>query len=132
MSTTSFQTPAKAARGLGSAKEGTGHYIKQRVSAIGLIFLVPWFLFSVVHAARSGYAGALEWAGQPLTAFLLILTFGAAFYHMRLGMQVVIEDYLWKRSTRTALLILNTFVAIVLFAATSLSVLKIWISAGLS
>lgn len=130
MSTTNFQTPAKSARGLGSAKDGTGHYIKQRVSAIALVFLVPWFLFSVIHAARAGYTGATEWVSQPLNAILLILTFGAAFYHMRLGMQVVIEDYLWKRSTRTAALVLNTFVAIVLFAATSLSVLKIWISAG--
>ncbi|MEL6474464.1 MAG: succinate dehydrogenase, hydrophobic membrane anchor protein [Pseudomonadota bacterium] len=130
MSTTNFQTPAKAARGLGSAKEGTGHYIKQRVSAIALIFLVPWFLFSVIGAARSGYTGALEWVAQPLTAILLILTFGAAFYHMRLGMQVVIEDYLWKRSARQGFLILNTFVAIALFAATALSVLKISIAAA--
>ncbi|HIG21378.1 MAG TPA: succinate dehydrogenase, hydrophobic membrane anchor protein [Henriciella marina] len=128
---TNFKTPAAAARGLGSAKSGTGHHIKQRVSAIALLFLIPWFLYAVIAASRGGYEGATAWLAQPWNAILMILTLGAAFYHMRLGMQVVIEDYIQKAGMKQGLLILNTFVCVGLFTATALSVLKVWISAGL-
>ncbi|MEO0465127.1 MAG: succinate dehydrogenase, hydrophobic membrane anchor protein [Pseudomonadota bacterium] len=125
-----FSTPAARARGLGSAKSGTDHHIRQRVSAIALIFLVPWFLFSVINAAGTDFEAARAWVAQPWNAILLVLTFGAAFYHMRLGMQVVIEDYIYGSGMKTFLLIANTFVAITLFAAAVLSVLNIWISAA--
>lgn len=130
MSNGKFLTPAKAARGLGSSKSGTHHHITQRVSAIALIFLVPWFVFSVINAIQSGEVGAAEWISQPLPAILMILTAGATVYHMRLGMQVVIEDYIAKPGMRGALLILNSFACIVLFAVVALSVLKLWIGAG--
>jgi succinate dehydrogenase / fumarate reductase membrane anchor subunit len=130
MSSPNFLTPAKSARGLGSAKSGTGHYIRQRVSAIALLFLVPWFMYAMMQAVQGGYAGATDWVSQPLNAALLILTAGAAFYHMRLGMQAVIEDYIAKHGTRTALLIFNTFAVIALSLAVILAVLKIWIGAG--
>lgn len=128
--TQSLRTPASQVRGLGAAREGTTHYIRQRVSAIALLVFVPWFIFSAIAASKGGYAGVITWVANPLNAILLTLALGAAFYHMRLGMQVVIEDYIAKTSTRQALLILNTFVALGLFAATALSVLKIWFSAG--
>jgi len=123
-------TSAKNVRGLGSAGTGTLHHIRQRVSALALLFLVPWFLYSIIHACKAGYEGALEWAAQPVNAILLILTLSAALYHMRLGMQVVIEDYIAKSGTRQALLILNTFAVFALATATILSVLKIWFTAG--
>ena len=129
--TTNFKTPTAAARGLGSAKSGTGHHIKQRVSAIALLFLVPWFLYAVIAASRGGFDGATVWLAQPWNAILMVLTLGAAFYHMRLGMQVIIEDYIHKAGMKQGLLILNTFVCVGLFTATALSVLKVWISAGL-
>ncbi|MEM1106259.1 MAG: succinate dehydrogenase, hydrophobic membrane anchor protein [Pseudomonadota bacterium] len=125
-----FTTPTARARGLGSAKAGTEHHIRQRVSAIALALLVPWFLFSVIRASQAGFEGAQAWAGQPWNAILLLLTFSAAFYHMRLGMQVVIEDYIYNTGLKSGLLIANTFAAIALFAITALSVLNIWISAG--
>lgn len=125
-----FETPTARARGLGSAKSGTEHHIRQRVSAIALIFLVPWFLISVINAAGTDYATARAWVEQPWNAILLVLTFSAAFYHMRLGMQVVIEDYIHKSGTKSFLLIANTFLAVALFAVTVLSVLNIWISAA--
>lgn len=126
MSKGEFLTPVKAARGLGSAKSGTAHHIRQRVSALALIVLVPWFLFSVIKAANGGYDAALAWAGQPLNALLLVLTAGAAVYHMRLGMQVVIEDYIGRTGMRGALLILNTFACVALFAAVAMAVIGIW------
>lgn len=125
MSKGQYLTPAKAARGLGSAKSGTAHHIRQRVSAIALIFLVPWFLFSVIKAVLGGYTDALAWVSSPINSVLLILTAAAAIYHMRLGMQVVIEDYIGKAGTRAALMILNTFFCAALFAVIALSVLRI-------
>ncbi|WP_300391678.1 succinate dehydrogenase, hydrophobic membrane anchor protein [Henriciella sp.] len=127
---TNYKTPAAAARGLGSAKAGTNHHIRQRVSAIALVFLVPWFLYAVIAASRAGFDGATDFLSQPWNAILMILTLGAAFFHMRLGMQVIVEDYIAKAGMKQGLLILNTFVCVGLFAATALSVLKIWISAG--
>ncbi|MBK8197461.1 MAG: succinate dehydrogenase, hydrophobic membrane anchor protein [Acidobacteria bacterium] len=126
MSNTPYVTPIKTARGLGASKTGTSHHIRQRVSALALIVLVPWFLFSVMKAALGGYSDALAWVSAPLNATLLILTAGAAFYHMRLGMQAVIEDYIGKPGTRAALLILNTFFAAGLFGVVVMSVLSIW------
>ena len=125
-----MSTSMKSVRGLGAAGAGTGHYIKQRVTAIALLFLVPWFLYSIIQACAAGYAGAIDWVSQPVNAILLILTVSAALYHMRLGLQVVIEDYISRSGTRQALLILNTFAVTALFAATVLSVVKIWIAAG--
>lgn len=125
MSKGQYLTPAKAARGLGSAKSGTAHHIRQRVSAIALIFLVPWFLFSVMKAVLGGYTDALAWVSSPINSVLLILTAAAAIYHMRLGMLVVIEDYIGKAGTRAALMILNTFFCAALFAVIALSVLRI-------
>lgn len=125
-----YRTPAAQVRGLGAARSGTEHYIRQRVSALALLILVPWFVISGLLAMKGGYDSAAGWIGHPFNAIMVVLTLGAAFYHMRLGMQTVIEDYLAKTSTRQALLILSTFFSIGLFAATALSVLKIWISAG--
>ena len=124
----SIRTPLGKVRGLGSAKHGVGHFITQRVSAVGLIFLVPWFLISLIGAVRGGYDGALAWVADPINAVLTFLAVGTALYHMRLGMQVVVEDYITKHSTKNLLLILNTFICVVLFAAAAYAVLKIAIS----
>ena len=121
----SIRTPLARVRGLGSAKEGVHHYIVQRVTAIALLFLVPWFLLSLMQAVSGGYDGAIAWLSQPLNAVLTILTIGVALHHMRLGMQVVVEDYIAKHSTKLVLLILNTFIAVSLFAAAAFSVLRI-------
>jgi succinate dehydrogenase membrane anchor subunit len=121
----SVRTPLGKVRGLGSAKEGVGHFITQRVSAIALIFLVPWFLISLLAAVRGGYDGAVDFIANPVNAVLILLAVGIALYHMRIGMQVVIEDYIAKTGTKLFLLILNTFVCVGLFAAAAFSILEI-------
>ena len=128
MTKQSIRTPLGQVRGLGSAKHGAGHFITQRVSAIALLFLVPWFLISLIGAVRGGYDGALTFIADPINAVLILLAVGAALYHMRLGMQVVVEDYIAKNSTKTVMLILNTFICITLFAAAAYAVLKIAIA----
>ena len=121
----SIRTPLGKVRGLGAAKEGAHHFIVQRVSAIALLFLIPWFLISTLLAVRGGYQGAVDFIANPLNAVLALMTVGASLYHMQIGMQVVIEDYIGKTGTRIFLLILNTFFAVVLFAAAAFSILKI-------
>ncbi len=121
----SLRTPLGKVRGLGSAKEGAGHFIGQRVSAIALLFLVPWFLISLLAAVRGGYEGAVDFIANPINAVLIIIALGAALYHMRIGMQVVIEDYIGRTATRIVLLILNSFACIALFAVAAFSVLGI-------
>lgn len=125
-----LRTPAANVRGLGASREGTSHYIRQRVSAIALIVLVPLMLISGLLAAKNGHEGLLAWMTHPVFGALLLITFGAAFYHMRLGMQTVIEDYIAKMSTRQFLLILNTFFTIGIFVVTALAVLKVWLATG--
>ncbi len=128
MSRETIRTPLGKVRGLGSARHGAGHFIAQRVSAIGLLFLVPWFLVSLTGAVRGGYDGALVWLADPINAVLTLLAVGASLYHMRLGMQVVIEDYIARHGTKNLLLILNTFICVALFAAAAYSVLTIAIA----
>lgn len=130
MSNNNFITPTKAARGLGSSKSGTSHHIHQRVTAIALFFLVPWFIYAIMTASGMDWDSARTWASQPHNALLLMLTAGAAIYHMCLGMQVVIEDYVYTAGMKGFLLILNRLACITLFAAFALSVLKLWIGAG--
>ena len=121
----SIRTPRAQVRGLGSAKHGVGHFIGQRVSAVALLFLVPWFLISLLSALSGGYSTAMMWIEVPLHALCILLTVTAAIYHMRLGMQVVIEDYITRPITRMILLMLNTFFCILLFVVTVYSVLLI-------
>ncbi len=121
----SIRTPLGKVRGLGAAKEGAHHFIVQRVSAIALLFLLPWFLISVLLAVRGGYQGAIDFIANPLNAVLALITVGASLYHMQIGMQVVIEDYIGKTSTRIFLLILNTFFSVALFATAAFSILEI-------
>lgn len=125
MSGNSIRTPAGKVRGLGSAKDGVNHFIAQRVTAIALVVLVPIILYTLIKASKGGYDTALAYVSNPFFAIVLLLFTGAAFYHMRLGMQVVIEDYISKHMTRTILLMLNTFASIVLFAAAAYSIVRI-------
>lgn len=121
----SIRTPLGRVRGLGSARHGVGHFITQRVSAIALVVLVPWFLITLIGAVRGGYDGALAYLSDPLNALVVVLAVSAALYHMRLGMQVVIEDYIAKPGLRISLLVLNTFVCVALFATAAYAVLRL-------
>jgi succinate dehydrogenase / fumarate reductase membrane anchor subunit len=123
------RTPLGNIRGLGSAKEGAHHFIGQRASAIALVILVPWFLTSLLGAVRGDYGDARAFIAQPVNAVLILLTIGAAVYHMRIGMQVVIEDYIGKTGTRLALLLLSSFLCILAFAAAAYAVVAIAVSA---
>jgi len=114
-----YRTPLKIARGLGSAKSGVGHWWAQRVTAILLVLLVPWLIGVLVSLIgldldSARHVIARPWNAIPLAAFVI-----AAFWHAKLGMQVVIEDYVHTRWVEITLQLLVTF-ACVLAALASL------------
>jgi succinate dehydrogenase / fumarate reductase membrane anchor subunit len=126
--TKNLSSPLSRARGLGSAKEGVHHFWVQRVSAIALIPLSLWLVFSVALFVGGDYAGARHWVAAPSVAVTLVLFLVTALYHSMLGIQVVIEDYVGNEGTKLASLILSKFVHVVLAAAASFAVLKIALS----
>ena len=125
-----FRTPLGRARGLGSAKSGVAHFIGERVSSIALVPLLLWGVWSAVGLAGGGYDGALTWLRSPVNATLLVLLALTGFYHMQLGMRVIIEDYIARHATRAALLLLNLFVCCVAAVLTVLSILKVALGGG--
>ncbi|MFP4313847.1 MAG: succinate dehydrogenase, hydrophobic membrane anchor protein [Alphaproteobacteria bacterium] len=89
-----IKTPLARARGLGSAKEGTDHWMGQRITAIANIPLMLWLVYSVVSLVGASHAEFIGWLSQPLNAILMILVVISTFYHAMLGTQVVTEDYI--------------------------------------
>lgn len=116
-----YRTPLKNVRGYGASRSGVRHFIGQRVSAILLALIVPWFLYSVTFAIHQDYENIRRWVALPWNAALLVAFFGAGTFHMQLGMQTVAEDYT-NGILRHLLLILNVFGA---FAVSILAILSI-------
>ena len=108
----SFRNPLGRARGLGSAKEGTGHWMAQRISAVALIPLTLWFAVSMLRMARADYPAVSHWLHTPWVAVLLVLLVGSAFYHACLGLQVVLEDYVHDTWLKMSMLMLIRFASI--------------------
>lgn len=111
-------------RGLGSAKHGAHHWWTQRLTAAANLILLPWFIASLVMLPAYDYATMAAWMGSAWVAIPLVLLIANLFYHIRLGLQVVIEDYQHGETRIVLMLLLNAFVFIV--AATGIfSVLRI-------
>lgn len=126
----SIKTPLSRAKGLGEASEGVSHFWRQRVTAVALIPLVLWFLFSVVSLSWKPYINAIDWVAEPHHAVFLLLLIWAGFTHMRLGLQVVIEDYVTDRFRKLVCLALNDFFAATMGITCALAVIKIFVMAA--
>jgi succinate dehydrogenase / fumarate reductase membrane anchor subunit len=87
-------------RGLGAAHEGPHHWLLQRFTAIGNIVLMTWLLVSLALLGDYGYASMVKWLEQPISATAMILLVVSLFWHARLGLQVLIEDYLHEAGTK--------------------------------
>ena len=96
-------------RGLGSAKHGAHHWWTQRMTAAANLILLPWFVASLVMLPAYDYATMAAWMGSAWVAIPLVLLIANLFYHIRLGLQVVIEDYQHDAARVAALLALNLF-----------------------
>ena len=124
MSDRSLRTPLARARGLGSAKGGTHHFWLQRLTAIALVPLTVWFALSVASLATVDLPAVVTWMKSPLSALLMLSFLLAGFWHMKLGLQVVIEDYVHSEWRKVTCLILNNLVSMFLALAATLAVLK--------
>jgi len=108
-----------------SAKNGTGHFIWQRLTALVLIPLVLWFCLSIAFLPDASYATAISWLSSPFNAVLMLVTLVSGFYHGALGLQTIFEDYISSESTRHKVILISN-VLLFLFAAVGIySVLKI-------
>ncbi|WP_293372517.1 succinate dehydrogenase, hydrophobic membrane anchor protein [Nevskia sp.] len=121
----SLRSPLSQARGLGSAKEGVGHWWVQRLTAIALIPLSLWFVVSVARFSLFDYATMVAWIKAPLVAVALVLFFVAMIHHAALGVQVVIEDYVGNEGTKLVSIVLAKFALYAVAAASVFAVLKI-------
>ncbi len=124
-SNSSMRTPLGRVRGLGSAKSGTGHFWLQRLTAVANLILTVIFVFIVVALVGKPYPAAIALLSHPLVAILMLLFILSACIHMRLGMQVIIEDYVHEEGMKILAVMANTFFALVVGAASVYAVLKL-------
>jgi succinate dehydrogenase / fumarate reductase, membrane anchor subunit len=124
-SSSSMRTPLKKVRSLGSAKEGATHFWQQRLTAVANVVLFSFLVGLVVYLAGADYALVRRTLANPIIALLMLMLILSGIYHMRLGMQVIIEDYVRSEGSKITLLMLNTFFAFLVGAACVFAVLKL-------
>ena len=103
----SLRTPLSKAKGLGSAKEGAHHWWAQRLTSIALVPLTIWLAFSIASFGELSYSDVIVWMQFPLVAVALALLVVTMFYHLQLGLQVIIEDYVGGWVKVASLIALN-------------------------
>jgi succinate dehydrogenase / fumarate reductase membrane anchor subunit len=122
---TEHRTPLARVRGLGSAKSGTGHFWHQRLTAVANVPLTIAFVLIVIALLGRNHAAAQQILAAPLVAIVILLFIGSVTYHMRIGMQVIIEDYVHEETAKLALIMLNTFFAIAVALASAYAIFKL-------
>ena len=120
-----MRSPLGRVRGLGSAREGVGHWWAQRMTALALVPLALWFVAALVGLTGADHAAARAWIASPVPAALLVLLVVVSFYHGALGLQVVIEDYVHHEGAKLAALIAVGGVSLLLGLAGVLAVLTV-------
>jgi succinate dehydrogenase / fumarate reductase membrane anchor subunit len=106
----SLRSPLGRVLGFGPAREGVGHWWVQRVTAVALIPLTLWFAVSLLTRQLQSYDAMRGWLGQPWVAVLTTLLVLTLAWHSKLGVEVVVEDYVHGKAAKTTLLLLSTFV----------------------
>jgi succinate dehydrogenase / fumarate reductase membrane anchor subunit len=120
-----MQTPLRKVRGLGAAREGTGHFWRVRVTSIALIVLSLYFLGFVISLNGTDYATVRAALAQPFATLMMGLFVLVGLVHMRLGMQEIIEDYIHAEGQKLVLLILSTFFCVAVGVASIFALLKL-------
>ena len=120
-----LRNPLQRARGLGSARDGVRHWWRHRVTAVALLFLGLWFMVQVLALAHAGYGQAHAALVHPLDAALMAAFVVALFWHLQLGLQVIIEDYVHTRWLELALQVAVRFLAALAALLAIIAVLRI-------
>lgn len=123
----SLRTPLSKVRGLGSAKQGVHHWWAQRLTAIILVPLSIWFIYSLVVMSTMDYMAVIGWLQSPYTSTLMLMFIVSLFYHAQLGMQVVIEDYVDIEPLKIAGIIITNFVLMFAGVVSAVAVLKVFL-----
>ena len=121
----SLQSPLAKVIGLGSARAGADHWWAQRVSSIALLLLGSWFLVSLACLDGFDYGSVAAFLARPGNAILVILLVTTIGYHSKLGLQVVIEDYVANKALKVSALILSAFFHVLTAFAAAYAVLMI-------
>jgi len=109
-----YRTPISIARGLGSSKDGLGHWWMQRLTAIGLVPLVLWFVVSMIALAGQSRGEVITWLQSPHHSVLFSIFIITSLYHANLGLQAIYEDYIQARWLQLSARIATSFAAVVL------------------
>jgi succinate dehydrogenase / fumarate reductase, membrane anchor subunit len=126
---TSQRTPLARARGLGSAREGTDHFWRLRVTAVANLVLVCVVGWLAIKLAGADHATVKRALAKPQNAIALLALVLSGVVHMRLGMQTIIEDYVHSEGRKVALLVLNSLFAILIGLTSAFAVLKLALGA---
>ncbi len=125
-----YRTPLSRARGLGAAHTGVQSFISERVTSIALVPLCLWAVWAGLRIGPTGYDGAVAFLHQPVNAIAALLLAGVAFWHQRIGLRVVIEDYAESHMSRLFWLLVNGAVCWVGWAVASFSILVVALQGG--
>ena len=120
-----FRTPLARVSGLGSARTGTGHFWWQRVTAVANVPLTIAFVLIVVALLGRNHAAVVQIIGSPLVAVVMLLFIISICTHMRIGMQVIIEDYVHDEGAKLLLLMANTFFVTAVGLASAFAILTL-------
>ena len=120
-----MSTPLARVRGLGSAKSGTEHFWRQRLTAVANVPLTIGFVFIVVGLLGRNHAAVVQILGSPLVAVIMLLFIVSITTHMRIGMQVIIEDYVHDEGHKFFLLMANTVFAFAVGLASAFAILML-------
>jgi succinate dehydrogenase / fumarate reductase, membrane anchor subunit len=120
-----MRTPMSRVRGLGSARSGTRHFWHQRLTSVAGVLLTIAFILVVFSILGRNHAAAVQILGSPIVSVVMLLFVFNMTYHMWLGMQVIVEDYVHQELAKVLLLMANTFFCVVVGFACAFALMKL-------